>query len=293
MKYTVYGLVLDSELPLDGVETSDGPPDAVLRFGDTPSQLDSPSVVGPWWEASPGRVLLRVDKIARFLVSDGREILITPLDGSTAAEVAFVLLQGVIGVLLHQRGVLSLHAAAVQIDGRTIAMAGHAGTGKSTLLLECVRRGGRIVTDDLVALAVGPSGPIRINRGFPRAHVWRETLDHFGMPIQGFEQVRSGVEKYRVPAEAADARPELSAVACIEVRQWGDIACERLQGKTAFATLRSYVRGRRITEGLNPAGDFQSLAQVANRVPVFRISRSQSGPSSVARIADQILSLRS
>ncbi|HYE86584.1 MAG TPA: hypothetical protein VEA16_09530, partial [Vicinamibacterales bacterium] len=213
MKYALYGLTLDSELPLDGIDTSNRPADARLRFGETPLRLESPRASGPWGDANPGRVLLRIGDIARFLVVDGREILATPLKDSTPAELGFFLMQGVIGVLLHQRGVLPLHASAVQIGGRTIAVAGHAGAGKSTLLLECVRRGGRIVTDDLAALSIGPSEPVRIISGFPRVHVWRETLDRFNMPVDGLAFVREGIHKFRVPGAAADAQPTLSAIA--------------------------------------------------------------------------------
>lgn len=94
MKYALYGLTLDSELPLDGIDTSNRPADARLRFGETPLRLESPRASGPWGDANPGRVLLRIGDIARFLVVDGREILATPLKDSTPAELGFFLMQG-------------------------------------------------------------------------------------------------------------------------------------------------------------------------------------------------------
>ncbi len=58
-----------------------------------------------------------------------------------------------------------LHAAAVTNGSQTVIIAGPSGAGKTTISLECVRRGFRYVTDEFVAL--DPTGVVL--HPFPRA----------------------------------------------------------------------------------------------------------------------------
>lgn len=51
-----------------------------------------------------------------------------------------------------QRGNEALHAGAVVIDGKGVAIAGPSGAGKSTLLAELVSRGHPLLTDDILVL---------------------------------------------------------------------------------------------------------------------------------------------
>ncbi len=49
-------------------------------------------------------------------------------------------------------GLIWLHAAAASMDGAAVLLAGPAGTGKSTLLVQLVNRGWDLLADDAVAL---------------------------------------------------------------------------------------------------------------------------------------------
>jgi hypothetical protein len=53
------------------------------------------------------------------------------------------------------RGFEAWHAAGVVVNGRAIALAGESGTGKSSLVAEMVLNGGRMLADDVLALAAG------------------------------------------------------------------------------------------------------------------------------------------
>jgi HPr kinase/phosphorylase len=52
----------------------------------------------------------------------------------------------------------SIHASAVAIDGRAVLLTGPSGSGKSSLALELLALGGRLVADDAVYLALDPAG---------------------------------------------------------------------------------------------------------------------------------------
>jgi hypothetical protein len=65
--------------------------------------------------------------------------------------------------LLRRRGVVCLHAAAVESDGEAILLAGPPAAGKSTLAAAVIARGCRLLTDDVAALTEGKS--VRVNPG--------------------------------------------------------------------------------------------------------------------------------
>ena len=63
----------------------------------------------------------------------------------------------VVAHLLAWRGIIPLHACAVEIDGRAVLIAGDAGAGKSSLAAGLVAHGATLVSDDLSAVAFDPA----------------------------------------------------------------------------------------------------------------------------------------
>lgn len=56
--------------------------------------------------------------------------------------------------ILAWRGMIPLHACAVEIGGRAVLVAGTGGAGKSSLMAGLLARGAALVSDDLTALAI-------------------------------------------------------------------------------------------------------------------------------------------
>ena len=63
----------------------------------------------------------------------------------------------VVAHLLAWRGIIPLHACAVEIDGRAVLIAGGAGAGKSSLTAGLIAQGAALVSDDLSAIAFDPA----------------------------------------------------------------------------------------------------------------------------------------
>lgn len=57
--------------------------------------------------------------------------------------------------LLQQRGLIVLHAAAVRLGCRAIALLGSSGSGKSTLAAALLARGHRLMAEDILAIEPG------------------------------------------------------------------------------------------------------------------------------------------
>lgn len=72
-------------------------------------------------------------------------------------------------LLLAGRGLLPLHATAIEIDGVAFLLAGTAGAGKSTLAGELLHAGAKLIGDDLSAVEppAAPGEPFTVRRGRP------------------------------------------------------------------------------------------------------------------------------
>jgi hypothetical protein len=101
--------------------------------------------------AEPAGYLLSVRDFGRVLISpDGFELLCEPdpVNESWASIVAAQALPLAATI----RGLEVFHASGVVLDGRAMLFAGPPGAGKSSLAAALVRAGGRLLSDDAVAL---------------------------------------------------------------------------------------------------------------------------------------------
>lgn len=189
MRVRLFGLTIASDLPLPGLvpAAEQAPVDVWIRRGRLGEEAD-----------------LVVSEAGSFAVRNGREIIVDAPDDMPERNVRLYLLGSAMGLLLHQRGLFPLHANAVAVGGRAIAVAGASGAGKSTLAAWFSRQGLDLIGDDVVALKPTPEGMIAMP-GPPRVRLWRQSLDRFGLGSEGLEQsyVDAGYDKWDLPVEAS------------------------------------------------------------------------------------------
>ena len=68
---------------------------------------------GVLWQAAPGRFLLDLPELARYLVEQGKRICIDPSPSAADSDVLRFLRMTPLAALFSQRGILAFHAAAV------------------------------------------------------------------------------------------------------------------------------------------------------------------------------------
>lgn len=173
---SIYGLRIRCALKLPGTPLPDtGPADVLVHLGTRPPAAaawsdahdaafyvsekvddESPSLVAD--RPGDGGILrLRYAEGIRFHIArHGDEVWCDWRAPMTNSDVVIFLLGPVIGSVLRRRGVLALHASAVEIDGGAWAFLGPGGSGKSTLAAAFGRRGRALLTEDVLALT--PSG---------------------------------------------------------------------------------------------------------------------------------------
>jgi hypothetical protein len=214
--YRVCGLGVLSDIILPGaIETSDdgAAPQARVRLAPVCEQLDDAIDEGPNWRMAPDGFLLRVPKVARFLVKGGNLIDIELAPEGTASDAAAFVLGTAFGVLLHQRGALALHGAAVAKGGAAIAICGPAAVGKSTLAAALCRAGFDFVADDLCVVALDAEKRPVVEPDGRQLRLWRDSTDKLELGASRAAPLRGGFEKYLVePPAIAPTCPRLAAL---------------------------------------------------------------------------------
>ena len=166
--YRAYGLTIASDISLPELEpTAPAAADVLINVG--PIDLPKPSPeLGTDFRFEPDRQYLAWQAVGAFLISDACRIDVEPAPGIDDALIAFPLLGPVMALLLHQRGLLILHASAIAVGRKSVIFMGDKGAGKSTTAGAMIRAGHQLLTDDVVALDMRRSGEAMIVPGFPQ-----------------------------------------------------------------------------------------------------------------------------
>jgi hypothetical protein len=201
--YLVGGITLVSEIALPELplvqQQGATPHPVTIRFGQVPSQLPDAVEVDPGCFATTTQYLLSVVGIARYLVTEGREIVVDPDANAVPLDVRAYLLGAIFVVLCQQRGLLPLHASAVAGNSGVVAFLGNSGQGKSTLAAHLAQRGFRVIADDICLIDAAPPGAAMVIPTAPWLKLWRNSLENLGRQAEGLDRVFSDDDKYRLP----------------------------------------------------------------------------------------------
>ena len=274
--YGAYGLRVRSALalPFDPLPDAE-PADVTVRFGPVPSALPaSPGrlVRTDLWQARLGVFLMHMEGVARYLIADGRDVCIEPLGGDHA-DIASLLV-GMWAVLLQQRGVATLHAAAVRTPSGAVLLLGRSGSGKSSLAAALVERGHALLADDVTGLMLR-DGQVVALPSFASMRLWKQTLRRMRTPPEVLSRVRQGVEKYWVKASSAcaEALPVCAAIELTPSRA-ADIHMTPVSRSDAFWLLCEHTHRKRALRALGQrSAHFSVAAAMARQAPMSQAWR--------------------
>jgi len=284
--YRAFGVDFQSALALpemrEGWEGTRDPVTIARAAAPRPAsaiEIDRGVVAGPatFWMEVPG--------IVRLLVTDGLSISVEILDDAAESEVRAFLLGSAMGALLHQRGLLPLHASAVEIHGQAVAFAGTSGAGKSTMALHLNRAGHALICDDICAVDTSGASPV-VWPGLRNLKLWGETLSSAGQTVEGLEQVLQVLDKYRMPIKTlAPYRPHLlSKLFCLAKAPAHEDPSETLLGgaEAAGFLIANTFRGQLVPPMQRSSAHFAQCMDVARSTRIQRLLR----PWSLDRMGD-------
>ena len=296
-EYTAYGLHVRSPFALPFTPLPDGPhgdggsqsePDVRVRIGTAPAALPAPADRRGLWESAPGAFLLDVPGVARYLATDGRDVLVEPYGGGN--DVGVFLIGPVFAAVLQQRGVMTFHAAAVEVGAGAVLLLGRSGDGKSSLLAELVKRGYPMLADDVAGVVLDADGRPVALPAFPCLRLWADVLDKLAWPERARSRVRPGLDKYLVPVGDRFRSTPLPVRAVCRLSSFAEdgVEVETAPAAGTFSWLLRSVYRRNFLRGLgqHPAC-FRTVTALAKRVPALFVAR-HSWPLRLDALADRI-----
>ncbi len=241
--YLAFGWVVSSEIALSALPDTRGPADVYVRRGSTPARLPRERGHGVCYSAAPGEALVWIDGVCRLHVRHGTEIIVDAAPGVDTATLQLFVLNLAFGLLFLQRGDLVLHAAVVESEGQSVALAGASSAGKSTVAAALHARGYRVLTDELCIIRDQPGlGPCVVP-GPPHLQVWADALPHLGRDAGALAPVRPGLRKYLLPLAAGYADTPLPLKAVYVLRPWvtEEVAVVPLTGAHQFEAIAQHT----------------------------------------------------
>jgi hypothetical protein len=296
--FRAYQLMFAASIPIPEMISIDADarigdtPDVVITDGAFPDNLPDALASSAVHEVNAQALLLRVAGVGRFLVREGREILIDKDPAATAHDVRVYLLGTCLGVLLHQRGLLILHASGVVTDRGALVFAGASGAGKSTLLAELLRRGNKMIVDDVCAIRFDEESHPIVVPAYPRTRLWADAAARFDVDTAKLPRTRPSWDKFerQVPDQFSDHEAHLTHVFHLADPHDGDeFLLEPLSPFDAFTTLVEQTYRGILLDGLDlRASHFELASRAASSVNVIRVRRPV-GSYRLEELADLVL----
>jgi hypothetical protein len=299
--YSAYELIWQSEIPLPELvplekekklnQRGQLPPMVNIRLGAVPQNLDSPICQGVLYEAKKNQFLLKLEDIASYWVQNGDEIIIAPHPEVTADEVRLFLLGSCLGALLHQRGILAMHASSIEVNQGAVLFMGDSGNGKSTLLGALLQRGYPMLADDVTGIVIDDEKQPLVLPAFPQVKLWHDACQQLEQPISNLRAVRSDLEKYAVPMHQQFVTKSLplKAVYVLATHNQADITLEPLDDSAKFQAFLDNTYRQGFLDGLAMRlPHFQLATLAAKAARVTRVTRP-SHQFLLDELADRIL----
>jgi hypothetical protein len=271
--YQLFGLRIRSEIPLPELfrASGGGDPDVTI------SRALVAEAATPGLQVQGAALLLTVPEVGRYRIEAGRKIIVDAEANVADRNLRLFLLGSAFGALLHQRGLLPLHANAVEVDGRAVAFMGESGAGKSTLAAWFHDRGHRVVADDVCVIRFDGDTAIA-QPGLPRLRLWDEALEATGRNAADFMRSYIGDEtfnKYDVPIGVQTAADREIPLAAAYVLDRGErMAVRPLQGiDAAEAVFAHTYRGGFISAAKSEQSHWDACVRLVRDTPLFHVSR--------------------
>lgn len=287
--YQAYGISVGSAVLLPELSPGVGrAPDAVVSRGDLPDlPADMKDAEHCAW-AVPGGLCLFWRGVGVIAILGGKEIVLDPAPGLEESRLRLFILGAAMAVLLHQRGLLVLHASAVSVGGRAALFLGDKGWGKSTLAAALAARGHAVISDDVVALGEDGHGRPTVMPAFPQIKLWPSSVEALGGDPERLPRLSALFDKrhFDVSGGFAESPVPLGRIFLLGVGDSVRVGAAGARESVLGLVRHSYSArfAAQLLGGENGARHLLQCSALARRVPISHLER----PSGLGLLPDAV-----
>jgi len=251
-RYGLGRIELESEFELSLTPSTSGlSSTATIRQG-AAGTLSNPVAKTLLMQIAPQDCLLDIPGLARYRVRGGLEIVVEAGQGACRADVVTYLLTYALAALCSQRGLLVLHATALDIAGQGVLLTGPSGSGKSTLGAALALRGAVVLSDDLCVIDAGGEVPLLL----PCSNhlvLWADCMEQLGYGTAPRQRPVESLQKFSIELTALSSAPvpvrHVLALCETRLPQPRGLVAMRLLEAVATCSSAAYVPA--LVEGMN------------------------------------------
>lgn len=287
-RYCVYGILVDSDIPLALPEGTEGrlgrvelcsAPASVFLTAMHGVSFDSRSDSWFRYASLPdGSSYVQWDTVGEFIVAgDGRRITCRQENGASSESFQVYLLGQALSFALVKQRFEPLHATVVVVGDRAVAFLGHNAFGKSTLAACFLEAGDRLLTDDLLMLQES-SGRILAYPGPPRIKLFPAIARRFlGLTANPSPMnAESGklilpVDERRRCASPMVLEGIYSLTVPSDAGRRLDVAIETLSPREGFVELLKGTFNRRLVSPQRLERQFNVMTRLTDLVSIKRL----------------------
>lgn len=272
--YSVYGLIVHSQIQLSELLCKwFDVPDVTVQIGKVDLYPAEEGFAGGCFMATADNAYFHWPEYGTCSVRNGNSIIVEPAIGAEERILRLMILGPAIGVLLHQRGILTLHASAVCIHGGVVAFLAEKRGGKSTTAASLHVRGHAVVADDIVAIDTDRV-PLRVIPGEFQMKIEPRVADALGENVEKMVRIHPNLSKvaYRTTVAITDLPLYLTRVYVLRNNRIRSI--RKLAPQDVFRELLRHSYAVRFLGDVGATPDhFLRIMKLANEVPVFLMER--------------------
>lgn len=254
-------------------------PDIEIKKGNLTAQWAEQAKPNQTFVIKENFVMFHMPGIAIFSITNGRSIVVSPLDQASDDQIRLYLLGTCMGAILMQRKVLPLHGSAIAIDGKAYAIVGDSGAGKSTTASALLKLGYELISDDVIPVTLTPDNVPMVTPAYPQQKLWQESINEFGMDSKNLRPIVDRETKFAVPVLSQFTTESLPLTGIFELvkTEGEELDIQPIKNLERFHTL-FYHTYRNFF--LKPSGlmewHFTTCAAMINKLELFQIQRPTS-----------------
>jgi hypothetical protein len=227
-----------------------------------------------------------IDRTGRVVYADWPE-------NYTLEDACTYLLGPVLAFVLRLRGVTCLHASAIVMDGRAIALFGLAGAGKSTTAAAFALRGFSVLSDD-VAVLTDLGDRFLVQPGYPRINLWPDSVRTLFGTEDALPRITPTWDKRYLALDQSENRFQSSSLPLVAIYILGEREAEltapvieEVVGGEAIMALVANTYVNYLLDRDMRAREFDVLSRLLAGVPVRRV-RPAADTSKVFALCESI-----
>lgn len=289
--YSAYDLTIRSEFALPELPALPDDPASVdieFRTGEVAAVAETVDAFdGRRIAATPETCRLSYDSIGSFLVEGGERVVCDPDTRDIVQRDLFrrLLENEMLGLLLHQRDHLVLHASAVSVDGNGVVFLGPRGAGKSTSAAAMQLEGYPMLEDDVVGIRFGSGTPM-VLPGVPQLRLRKDAAAALDVADRSTPSEESWYEKrYLSVSETPEPVP---LTRCFKLQRGDHLRFEELNGREKLLELvsRTHARGL-LSDTEQSQTHFEHCSRVVDTA-AFRVLRRPQDHARLPELVEKV-----